>query len=192
MSVGVKGFFIVIVLILGSSFVTAQTAERTVKDKSFENAPATVVGKFVGQESFKTREKTYAEKDWLKNFAFEVQNVSGKQISSIHFLVEVQKQGTMSLPLAVPVVYFATKESEVIKPGEVVLVKFPVDTFRNINKLLEKDEASDVEKVILSVRQVYFVNNTRWVEGIESKMDPKDPNSWIRISGNEPNGHDFF
>lgn len=108
-----------------------------------------------------------------------MRNVSGKTIISFDIHLVIQKQGKMPANVGIPINFRSSlglvsekaspenssKNTQPLKPSESVKVKVRKSDLLYWMGELNKFEVTQIEKLYLDIRFVYFDDKTRWVLG---------------------------
>ena len=179
--------------------VATQTKVRKIQDGFLhKNSPIIIVGRELGDKQFSSEDRVWGDRDWLKHLAFEVKNVSSKNIIYFEIDLRVPKQAQMPANIVFRVEFGAemtrdgdTPESssrrKVLKAGEFVKARISDSEFSFWTRELEKYGMNDVERVSLDIRMVEFDDGTAWYVGTDLRRDPKGEKRWISVVGPTPN-----
>lgn len=132
---------------------------------------------------------TLADDDWLKGLSVTVKNTSGKSIAfvdlELHFNGPEKSPGEIfsGYPVSygkVPPPEPATVDvADIIAPDEIVDVVLADDEYERLRTFLDKDNyPKSIKGVDLTIYQVIFDDNTKWVVGSLFRRDPNNPYEW--------------
>lgn len=178
---------IVICAVAGS---VAQDKLRRIEQPAkftYPNTPIQVLVKMDG-EPLPSREIVTGP-DWLRRLSLEVTNTSGKDISWLSILLTLREPPPgvrkPSLDIAGIVIQVELRHSglKVLSAGSKVTIKPPTQNVDYWTKFALENGMTDIEKVILDVRQVGFTDDTRWTRGRVSRKDPESGN-YLFVTGN--------
>ena len=139
--------------------------------------------------------------DWLKGLSFNLENISGKNITYIQLELEFPRSDDVP-PLVFPIIYgqgplsdgsLPASTSAPIKPGEEVVLSLSDQVYAALQQVLEGQKYSkSIKHVILDIRAVLFDDGLMWRAGRLMRRDPADPTRWISVdrmseSGSTPN-----
>jgi len=190
----------ILLMLLLVSVSNAQEKIRTLEHGKYrtydiKTEPIAIVNREIGDKPFKNDRQVVGDRDWLRDIALSVKNVSNKTIKNFEIDIIVEKQVNMTSD-EVMILRFPTPESayivdgrpvdkyqplKVLKPGEVVKIKVYDGQYRVFSDDLKKNGVTDIDHVSISFDIVRFDDGTGWLQGIETREDPNRPGSMIPI-----------
>lgn len=171
----------------------AQQSPRSIDDAlPKENQPIKVVDRRWKTTSLKDNRQIAAEKDWLKDVTFDVQNIADKPIVGFSMYLIVPREGRMPQSIRIPVIFRApgTKlKRDALVPGQMITVGVLDGYRKKTADILAKWEADDFKRVTLSVEVVYFEDATAWMEGRMMRQNPNNSDEWLPMTWPEHKSH---
>ncbi len=144
---------------------------------TYSNTPIQVVVKMDG-EPLPSRE-IMAGPDWLKRLSLEVTNISGKDINWLSILLMLREPppgvSKPSLDIVGIVIPVELRHAglKVLSAGSKATIKPPTQNVDYWIKFALENGMTDIEKVILEIRQVGFTDDTGWYIGKPTRKDPE-------------------
>lgn len=153
----------------------------------YSNTPIRVDINLDGQ--LMANREAQAGPDWLRSLSLEVTNTSDKDIKSLMINLTIREPihgisrpdpETVGIVIPVELRY---SEVKILAVGDRVNLKPPPNMVDYWTKYASEHGMTEIEKVILDIRQVGFTDDTLWTRGRLSRKDPKTGN-YVFISNN--------
>ena len=182
-----------------TSSADAQEKLRIVREAALKGSPVIIVSRQVGNKLFdrsvENRHGIVAGEDWIEQLAFDVKNVSNKNIAFISLELAIPKSGKMEHNGRIVLFVFGKRAAsaatlsknpsipiELLKPSEMVKLKTSELERANLATYLKKYDVREVENVTIDIRQVHFEDGTGWNLGVELRQDPVAPQRWNPVN----------
>lgn len=186
---------IVSLIVLGNVSIQAQTRERTViKPKKVGSVePIELTGYKVGARDANPSGRIIADANWIKDLSLGFKNISRKDIVYLSVVMNIEKQGTLELPLALkftagtnpctrscgrqgPIEF--EKLPPVARPRETVTLALKAST---ANWAYGRFQETGVDPLYgrLLYDFVVFSDGTAWSQGQEMRLDPNNDEHWV-------------
>jgi len=170
-----SGTIFLFVVLCSANFGVAQDKMRRVEQPAkftYPNTPIQVVINLADKPMLNREAR--ADSDWLNRLSLEITNTSGKDIRFLSINL-ILREGSAQIPtIAIPIgLENSEPKIKVLAAGDravLTTVRPAVDLWL---KHLKEQGVADVEKIILSIRQVGFTDGTGWYVGLKTRMDPE-------------------
>lgn len=166
---------------------------RVVRRVTLPDEPVDGLELEVGGRAVKLNSYFTAGRDWLKGSKLRARNVSDRAIVFAEVTLQVSKQGTMELPLGIPLRYGELPPLETapdsrqkhIPPGKSFKLTLSDQTFETVMSYLAERQVTEVVEVRMSHVMVIFDDGTAWGEGRRLRRDPSGPYRWTTVEGSD-------
>ncbi|MGE3466596.1 MAG: hypothetical protein AB7J13_06650 [Pyrinomonadaceae bacterium] len=160
-------------VVLGiADFGFAQDKLRRVEQPAKFTYPNTPVQVVVNLDDMPMLNRgTRTSSDWLNRISLEITNTSGMDIRFLSINL-ILREGTTEIPtIAIPIgLENSEPRIKILATGDRTVLRTyskAVDLW--VNHLKEKGGPDDVQKIILSIRQVGFTDGTGWYMGLRER-----------------------
>ena len=174
-----KGAALLLVIICGAFVCSAQDKLRRVEQPAkfiYSNTPIQVGVSMDGKQMPDREAK--AGPDWLEKISLEITNTSGKDINLLWINLTLKEPiygASVASPetagIAIPV-ELRHSDVKVLPAGDRITLKPPATMVNYWTKYAREHGITDIEKVILDIKQVGFTDGTVWTRGRLSRKDP--------------------
>lgn len=190
MKIFLKAPVILLIVICAVAGSVAQDKLRRIEQPAkftYSNTPIQVLVKMDG-EPLPAREIVTGP-DWLRRLSLEVTNTSGKDINWLSILLTLREPppgvSKPSFNIAGIVIPVELRHAglKVLSAGSKVTIKPPTQNVDYWIKFALENGLTDIEKVILEIRQVGFTDDTGWYIGSPTRKDPES-GRYLFVTGN--------
>ena len=176
---------------------------RSIKKVTYESEPLKISTLETANKKILIDDEFYADDNWLRDLEVEVENVSGKKITSFELIASVRIKNR-DKPVGLVLNFNTRKEinyqtdsglttrhisetekTEGIPSYAKVRTRIPAWSYEFLlRQLRDKDTLSNLNKATIFISSVIFEDKTVWAGGRLLKQNPNQPNIWSVPSAN--------
>jgi hypothetical protein len=170
---------------------------RSIKKVTYESEPLKISSLEIANKKIQIDDEFYADDNWLRDLEVEVENVSGKTITSFELIASVRIKNrdkpvglVLNFNTRKEISYqpdsgltarhiFETEKTEYMPSFAKVKTRIPAWSYEFlIRQLRDKDTLSNINKATIFISSVIFEDKTGWAGGRLLKQNPNQPNIW--------------